>query len=176
MTNDGDLCNRLTHPRYGVARTYHVVVTGEVTGEIVEKMNRGVWLSEGKTGPLRVAIKKRDHGLTILEATIHEGMNREIRRVFARFGLEVDRLKRIRIGDFSLAGLPEGHFRPLNEREIEMLFAGTRLGEKAPPKNPKIKQQWVKTKSKIGEPVPKKQDEAKKREKADEEKAETSEE
>ncbi len=151
MTNDGDLCNRLTHPRYGVARTYHVVVKGDVNGEIVEKMSRGVWLSEGKTGPLRVAIKKRDHGLTILEATIHEGMNREIRRVFARFGLEVERLKRIKIGDLSLAGLPEGHHRPLGERDIELLFAGSRAGEKAPPKNPKVKEQWVKAKAEKGE-------------------------
>jgi 23S rRNA pseudouridine2605 synthase len=143
MTNDGELCNRLTHPRYGVARTYHVVVAGEVTGEVIEKLNRGVWLSEGKTGPLKVEIRKRDHGLTVLEATIHEGMNREIRRVFARFGLEVERLKRIKIGDFNLSGLPEGHFRPLNEREIEMLFAGVRVGDKPPPKNPEVKQQWV---------------------------------
>ena len=148
MTNDGELCNRLTHPRYGVARTYHVVVQGEVKGEVIDKMNRGVWLSEGKTGPLRVAIKKRDHGVTVLEATIHEGMNREIRRVFARFGLEVERLKRIRIGEFSLAGLPEGQFRPLSEREIEMLFAGVRVGEKPPPKNPEVKQQWVIAKKK----------------------------
>ena len=150
MTNDGELCNRLTHPRYGVARTYHVVVNGDVNPEMVEKMSRGVWLSEGKTGPLRVSIKKRDHGLTILEATIHEGMNREIRRVFARFGLEVERLKRIKIGDLSVAGLPEGHHRPLGERDIELLFAGSRTGEKAPPKNPKVKEQWVRAKGERG--------------------------
>jgi 23S rRNA pseudouridine2605 synthase len=153
MTNDGDLTNRLTHPRYGVSRTYHVVVQGEVTPETVEKMSRGVWLAEGKTGPIQVAIKKRDHGMTILEATIHEGMNREVRRVFAKYGFKVKHLKRVKIGQLMLGQLPEGRYRALTPKEIEMLFAGARSGERIPPKNPKVKDDW-KSKTETGRRKP----------------------
>jgi 23S rRNA pseudouridine2605 synthase len=78
MTNDGELANLLTHPRYGVARTYHVVVKGELKPEVLEKMQKGVWLAEGKTGPIRILIKKRDRESAVVEVTVHEGMNREV--------------------------------------------------------------------------------------------------
>ena len=121
MTNDGDLANRLTHPRYAMPRTYHARIKGEVTGEILDKLRKGVWLSEGKTGPVKVLVKKRDRVMSIVEVTIHEGMNREVRRVFAKFGFKVRRLKRIRLGPLTLGKLAPGQWRVLSPKEIELL-------------------------------------------------------
>ena len=121
LTNDGDLANLLTHPRYGVPRTYHAIVKGELTGEVVAKLQAGVWLSEGKTAPIRVFVKKRTREGAVLEVTLREGMNREVRRIFARFGLRVKRLKRIRVGPLGLGGLAEGRFRLLTREEVESL-------------------------------------------------------
>lgn len=126
LTNDGELANLLTHPRYGVPRTYHVVLKGELTGEILGRLQRGVWLAEGKTGPVRVRVKKRDRKGAVLEVTLREGMNREVRRLFARFGLRVKRLKRIRVGSLGLGSLREGEYRFLTPREVERLRACAR--------------------------------------------------
>lgn len=123
LTNDGELANLLTHPRYGVPRTYHVIVKGELTGEVLSKMQGGVWLAEGKTGPVRVLVKKKDREGAILEVTVREGMNREVRRIFARFGLRVRRLKRIRVGPVSLGKLGEGEWRFLSPHEVQSLKA-----------------------------------------------------
>lgn len=123
LTNDGELANRLTHPRFGVPRTYHVIVKGELKGEVLEKLQKGVWLAEGKTAPVRVFVKKRAREGAVLEVTLREGMNREVRRIFARFGLRVRRLKRIRVGPLGLGSLSEGRFRYLTEAEVEALRA-----------------------------------------------------
>jgi pseudouridine synthase len=129
LTNDGELANLLTHPRYGVPRTYHVRVRGELTPEVLDKLGRGVWLAEGKTGPVKVLVKKRDREGAIVEVTVREGMNREVRRVFARFGLKVRRLKRLRIGPLNLGDLPSGRFRILEPREVEALRAAATRAE-----------------------------------------------
>ena len=129
MTNDGDLANLLTHPRYGVARTYHVVVRGELKPDILERMQKGVWLSEGKTGPIKILIKKRDRESAVVEVTVHEGMNREVRRVFARFGLKVKHLKRLRVGPLMLGSLPTGAIRVLTPQEVEALRASVKMRE-----------------------------------------------
>jgi 23S rRNA pseudouridine2605 synthase len=129
MTNDGDLANLLTHPRYGVARHYHAVVKGDLSAAILEKLQRGVWLSEGKTGPIRVLVKSRDREGAVVEVTLHEGMNREIRRVFAKFGLKVKRLKRIRVGPLVLGHLPTGASRILSPKEVADLRASVKPSE-----------------------------------------------
>lgn len=126
LTNDGDLANLLTHPRYGVPRTYHVRIKGDLTPAILEKLQRGVWLSEGKTGPIRVFIDKRFAGGAVLKVTIREGMNREVRRVFAKFGLNVRRLKRTRVGPLGLGGLSSGQSRLLTPKEVEELRKAAR--------------------------------------------------
>jgi len=129
MTNDGDLANLLTHPRYGVPRTYHAIVRGAISPEVMEKIQRGVWLSEGKTGPIRVLVKKRDREGAVVEVTVHEGMNREVRRVFARFGLKVKHLKRLRVGPLALGHLSSGAVRVLGPQEVESLRASVKLRE-----------------------------------------------
>ncbi len=121
LTNDGELANLLTHPRYGVPRTYHVIVKGQVTPEILAKLRGGVWLAEGKTGGADIRVKSRDREGSVLEVTVREGMNREVRRIFARFGLRVKRLKRIRVGPLGLGSLPEGRFRRLSGEEVRAL-------------------------------------------------------
>lgn len=126
MTNDGDLANLLTHPRYGVPRTYHVMVKGSLGSEVLGKLHRGVWLSEGKTGPVRSRVKKRSREGAVLEVTVREGMNREVRRVFARFGLRVKRLKRVRVGPISLGSLAPGSTRVLTDSEVRALRESAR--------------------------------------------------
>ncbi|MBI4564351.1 MAG: rRNA pseudouridine synthase [Planctomycetes bacterium] len=123
LTNDGDLCNRLTHPRFSVPRTYHAVLRGRLDDKIIDKLGRGVWLSEGKTGPVHVRVKKQERELSVVEVVVREGMNREVRRVFARFGLKVKHLKRVRIGRLDLGSLPEGRFRPLDGKDVDLLLA-----------------------------------------------------
>lgn len=131
LTNDGELANLLTHPRYGVPRTYHVILKGDLTGEVISRIQKGVWLAEGKTGPVRVLVKKRAREGSVLEVTLGEGMNREVRRIFARFGLRVRRLKRIRVGSLGLGALREGQYRLLTPREVEDLKAAARPGGRA---------------------------------------------
>ncbi len=143
MTNDGELANRLTHPRYSMPRTYHARIKGEVTGEVLEKLRKGVWLSEGKTGPVKVFVKKRDRVMSIVEVSISEGMNREVRRVFAKFGLKVRRLKRIRLGPLTLGNLTPGQFRVLTAREIEAI--------KGPPPGPRPSRKPLKESKKGGD-------------------------
>jgi len=131
LTNDGDLCNKLTHPSFQVARAYHVVVQGALDPNVIEKLSKGVWLSEGRTGPVEVRIKKADREVTVVEVIIREGMNREVRRVFAKFGLKVKHLKRIRIGRLELGTLGDGKYRTLTKRDLELLMA-----DAAAPKRP----------------------------------------
>src|SRR5262245_4997203 len=134
LTNDGDLVNRLTHPSYQVSRTYHVVVQGVLDPKVIEKLSKGVWLSEGRTGPVDVRVKKSDREVTVVEVVLHEGMNREVRRVFAKFGLKVKHLKRIRIGRLELGTLGDGKYRNLTKRDIELLLA-----DAAAPRRPALK-------------------------------------
>ena len=92
-------------------------------------MQKGVWLAEGKTGPIKIFIKKRDRESAVVEVTVHEGMNREVRRVFARFGLKVKHLKRLRVGPLALGHLPSGATRMLTPQEVESLRASVKMRE-----------------------------------------------
>lgn len=121
LTNDGALCNLLTHPRYGVEKTYHVVARGWIEARALERVEKGVWLAEGRTAGARVRLKKRARDVSVLEVTLGEGMNREVRRVFARVGHPVVRLKRIRVGPLELGSLAPGASRPLGAAEVEAL-------------------------------------------------------
>lgn len=121
MTNDGDLAERLTHPRYGVEKTYDAEVAGRLTPEDIEKLHRGMWMDGGRTQPARIRIMHRGPRLTHLHITLREGRNREVRRVLARLGHNVRRLKRIRLGPLLLRGVGVGKYRPLSPIEIETL-------------------------------------------------------
>lgn len=123
LTSDGDFAQRIMHPRYRVPKTYLVKLRGHVDDETLEKIRQGVHLAEGRTAGARVVVRRRTRETSHLLMTIHEGMNREIRRVFARFGYKVLDLRRARIGPLSDRGLKEGQWRRLTRAEVEELLA-----------------------------------------------------
>lgn len=122
LTNDGDFSQRMSHPRYGVPKTYAVLVRGRVTPEAIEKARGGVWLAEGRTGRARIRVERRGRDRTYLKVELREGRNREIRRVFARLGFPVISLKRVRIGNQTLHGLARGGYRFLKPGEVRELI------------------------------------------------------
>lgn len=121
FTNDGELALRLTHPRYGIRKTYHVKVKGTPTREALEQLAAGVRLEEGKTAPADVRIERSQEGKTWLEITLGEGRKREVRRMCERVGYPVEKLARVRLGPLALGKLPPGHHRMLTAREVRAL-------------------------------------------------------
>ena len=125
LTNDSELTNKLTHPRYGIAKTYVVRIKGEIAGEQVEKLKKGIWLSEGKTGRASVKILKRRHNESSIEITIRQGLNRQVRRMLAKVGLPVKSLTRTQVGRLTIRGLGVGKFRTLTRAEVAYLKKAT---------------------------------------------------
>ncbi len=121
MTNDGGFANDLTHPSAHVNKTYRVTVSGEVTDEKLLKMKEGILLDGVKTLPCDVFVAERKADRTVLIFIIHEGRNRQIRRMCEAVQLEVLRLKRTEIAGVKLGMLPQGKWRPLNEKEMRRL-------------------------------------------------------
>ena len=121
VTNDGDLANGLTHPRFGVQKKYHVLVKGRPTIESLRQLKRGVHLAEGYVQVADIRIRKRVGRNTMLEIVLDEGRNREIRRLLARIGHKVLVLRRIAIGPLQLGDLPVGAHRRLTIEEVAML-------------------------------------------------------
>lgn len=122
MTNDGELAEHLTHPRYGVPKTYRAHVSGRVTEEAIEQMRKGIWLAEGKAQVAGAKIIHADSRQSVVEITLREGRNREVRRILARLSHPVRKLIRIRIGPLSLRNLPVGRYRPLTKEEFRSLM------------------------------------------------------
>ena len=121
LTNDSELANRLTHPRYEIPKTYEVTLRGRVIGEDIEKLKKGIWLAEGKTAPAAVKVLHRTERQTTLQVIITQGMNRQIRRVMARLGYKVKALRRTQIGTITTKGLALGANRALSKRQIDYL-------------------------------------------------------
>lgn len=122
MTNDGALANRLTHPRYGVEKTYYAVCDGRLTASEAAKLTNGIELEDGVTAPARVdAVRTTQCGDTSFLITIHEGRNRQIRRMLEAVGHRTLRLKRERFGPLSLGTLAPGEWRKLSDEEIKKL-------------------------------------------------------
>lgn len=121
LTNDGELANRLTHPRYGVSKKYAVRVAGHPTGPQLGQLRQGVHLAEGMARVSSIRIKRRQKQSTDLEVELNEGRNREIRRLLARIGHKVIGLKRISMGSLRLGDLPTGAYRKLTWAEVRDL-------------------------------------------------------
>src|SRR4030042_6744434 len=121
LTHDSELTNRLTHPRYGIAKTYVVRINGEISGEQVVKLKKGVWLAEGKTGRASVKKLKTKKTDASIEITIRQGLNRQVRRMLANVGLPVKALTRTRLGKLTIQGLGVGKFRTLTSVEVAHL-------------------------------------------------------
>lgn len=125
LTNDSELINRLTHPRYELPKTYQVTLRGRMESEDIEKIKKGVWLSEGKTERAAVRVMRRSNEDTLLEISIRQGLNRQVRRTFAHLGYKVKALKRTQIGNIVLKGLAVGAYQRLTGSQIDYLKKAT---------------------------------------------------
>ncbi|MGP1428765.1 MAG: pseudouridine synthase [Fusobacterium sp.] len=123
LTNDGELFNRLVHPKSEIYKKYYIKVFGEVKKEEIEELKKGVLLEDGKTLPAKVSGVKYDKNKTSMYISIREGRNRQIRRMIKKFGYKVLMLRREKIGELSLGDLKEGKYRELTKEEIEYLYS-----------------------------------------------------
>jgi pseudouridine synthase len=122
LTNDGELANRLMHPRYGVQKTYRVVCDGTLSAGEIATLTNGVELEDGMTAPAKVSdIRRASTGGTAFSITIHEGRNRQIRRMLEAIGHRTLRLKREAYGPLKLGTLRPGEWRYLTEEELRAL-------------------------------------------------------
>ena len=121
LTNDGELAYRLSHPSFEVPRTYRVKVKGKPTREEIRKLSRGVSLTDGPTAPCHIVPLKETDENSWLEMTLHEGRNRQVKRMWEKMGYPVLKLARVRFGGLSLGKLKPGEYRPLRPPEVEKL-------------------------------------------------------
>ena len=136
VTNDGELANRLTHPRYGIQKKYHVLVVGTPATSDLKALEKGVYLAEGKAKATSAKFLRKVKTSTWLEIVLAEGRNREIRRMLASIGNKVRTLKRVSIGPLKMGDLPIGAHRPLTVYELKALKRATEDGA-APPRRKK---------------------------------------
>lgn len=122
LTDDGDLTNILTHPSHNINKTYIARIKGTITPDEIMKLSSGVVIDGHKTAPCRVKVLQFDEKTTRLEITIHEGRNRQVRKMLESIGKDTEFLKRMSVGDIRLGGLTRGKYRPLNKKEIAYLL------------------------------------------------------
>ncbi|MBR5318123.1 MAG: rRNA pseudouridine synthase [Peptococcaceae bacterium] len=126
LTNDGEFAYRMTHPKFKMVKTYVATVQGNVTDERLAMLRNGVQLEDGMTAPAQVNIIRRENHKTVVEIAIHEGRNRQVRRMFKAVKNPVLELKRISIGPLTLKGVGVGEYRYLQGAELKK--TGQRLG------------------------------------------------
>ena len=121
MTNDGDMAYRLTHPKHEVTKTYRARIAGYISDTKLNALRRGVDIGGFVTSRARVQVVKQLKRSTIVEIEIHEGKNRQVRKMFSKVGHPVQELERVAIGNIRLGRLATGHYRKLTEDEIKYL-------------------------------------------------------
>ena len=121
LTDDGELTNRLTHPKHQIPKIYHVTVKGDVTYEQQKKLSSALVIDGYKIPPVKVEIIKKEPYTTTLKMTLYEGRNRQIRKMCALCGLEIKTLTRVALGNISLGSLPVGKWRHLTSTEVAYL-------------------------------------------------------
>lgn len=122
LSNDGDFTMAMTHPRFGLAKTYHATVRGRPSELALQKLREGITLEDGPTQPAEIVRLGHEGGSTQVQVTIHEGRNRQVRRMFEAIGHPVLRLKRTAVGPIKLGDLAPGQVRPLGSDEVDTLF------------------------------------------------------
>jgi 23S rRNA pseudouridine2605 synthase len=127
LTNDGELTGRLTHPRFGVKKVYRVKLSACPTAEDFALLRQGLRLEDGMTAPARARVVEKLRKNAWVEIEIHEGRNREVRRIFEALGYFVEKLIRVRVGPLSLGLLRPGELRPLSQAEIKALKSAVGL-------------------------------------------------
>jgi 23S rRNA pseudouridine2605 synthase len=121
LTNDGELTNFLTHPKYHAPKTYEVIISDKISESKLNILKKGVFLKEEKTGPAEVDVLEENPKRTVLNITIHEGKNHQIRKMFSKLKLNIVALKRVAIGSLELGNLKIGESRQLTEEEVREL-------------------------------------------------------
>ena len=121
LTNDGDLANKIMHPKNHVSKTYRVTVRPDINEEQLLELSSGIVLDGKKTLPASVSVVTKEPGRVVILITIHEGRNRQVRRMCEALGLEVARLKRISVGPIKLGMLKPGEYRELTPKELTAL-------------------------------------------------------
>ncbi len=121
LTNDGDYAYKLTHPKFRIPKTYEATVNGQPTYKALNLMRAGVKLKEGFTKPDAIEVLEEVGNKTILSMTIHQGYNRQVRRMFERIGYEVVKLVRVKFAHFTIADLHEMQYRELERKELGFL-------------------------------------------------------
>jgi 23S rRNA pseudouridine2605 synthase len=122
LTNDGELAQLLSHPSHGVEKAYVAEVDSVPTRRALRDLREGVVLDDGRTAPARARVLAQNADGVALEIVIHEGRNRQVRRMCAAIGLEVRRLERTRVGPVRDAHLAPGEWRALRPREVRALY------------------------------------------------------
>ena len=124
LSNDGDFIYKITHPTHEIDKTYQVTIKGTVSIEEMEKLKNGVDIGECVTKPAKVRIMKNDedNNITRIEVTIHEGKNRQVRRMFEAIEKKVLALHRSKIGGITVKDLKLGEWRFLSKQELEKLY------------------------------------------------------
>ena len=123
MSNDGDFANMIMHPRNHLEKIYEVSIKGLITGDVLNKLEKGVYLEGVKTLPCKIKVTDKDtkHGTTMLMIKLHEGKNRQVKKMFESVGYPVKRLHRISVGGINLKGLTPGTYRMLKPQEVKDL-------------------------------------------------------
>ncbi len=127
LTNDGAFANALTHPSKHIPKTYRVTVRPDITKEQIEAFENGIVIDGRKTLPAEAHVLDKSEGRVVLEVVIYEGRNRQIRKMCEALGLEVARLKRVKIGSLKLGMLKQGDYRHLTEDEVHGLMVSAQL-------------------------------------------------
>jgi 23S rRNA pseudouridine2605 synthase len=121
LTNDGDLINELTHPSVKVPKIYHVAIDDKIHKHQLEQLALGVEIEPGKTAYADVMVLEMDNKHTLMQITLYQGLNRQIRKMFEYLGYEVKTLKRVQHAIITLDGLKRGEFKPIKPRQIKDL-------------------------------------------------------
>ena len=121
LTNDGNFTYKVTHPKFHMNKTYIVTIKGGITIKGLNALRKGVVIVDYKTSPAEVEMISAEKGITVLKITIHEGKNRQVRKMMEAVGCKVSELERISIGNDELGNLPLGRWRYLTSHEISCL-------------------------------------------------------
>ena len=132
LTNDGELANQLTHPSFGILKTYVAEITGSLHGDEIKSLKEGMYFNMGRVSADHIKMLSRGPKQSLVEIALREGRNRQVRRMLARLGHPVRQLTRVRIGGLTLRGLGVGHFRPLTPQEIASLRRSVQAAQKRP--------------------------------------------
>ncbi len=122
LSNDGDFTYKITHPKHKLDKTYEVWVTGKAETNAIRKLETGIFIDGKKTFPAKVDVMESSKGSAVLSITIHEGRNRQVRKMCQAVGFKVMGLKRVSEGGLHLGNLPVGKWRHLNENEVRLIL------------------------------------------------------